>query len=255
MTTVAARKKKRRWPFPAAGARPRVVHRRGLLWERWPSLLFLTSSFFLLIYLFLSGGFRVSAPEVQGNRVTSEEAIAAASGAQGQSIFTIDPQEIARKVATLPDIAKVWVQLSLPNQLTIAVAERSPHVLWQSGEITYLVDSSAVVLSPQETMVSLTIRDQEGQSLKPGDIIDSQILRTAEAYHTVDPTLTQFDYDPDQGLSIVTLSGARVLLGNEENAAEKLALLRALEEHLKYQGIYAQLIDLRYEVPHFVKLE
>jgi hypothetical protein len=45
-------------------------------------------------------------------------------------------------------VASVDVAKQLPNQLTVTVVERVPVLLWQTGQGTYSVDKSGVVIAP-----------------------------------------------------------------------------------------------------------
>lgn len=244
----------RRWGYEAVAARPRMAGTRRLAWGKLASTPLLAALLLLLTNLFLADGYYVFVPQVQGNLVTSREAIIAMSGIQGYNIFFVDPQEVAARVVLLPDIARAKVWFALPNRVIIEVEERKPHLLWRVGEEVYPVDAAGVVLSPQEVEVGITIRQLEDQTLKPGERVDPNILSAAEAFHGLAPELVQFDYSPQYGLSIVNASGTQVILGMEDRAAEKLALLQAVEEHLRGKGIIARMIDLRFDPPYFMPI-
>lgn len=241
----------RRWNYGAVAVRPRIARRHSLAWGK----VGITALFLVLLgflgFLFLDDSFYVFSPKVQGNLVMPSEAVIAASGIQGYHIFFIDPQEVAMRVVALPDIALAKVRIALPDQAIIEVQERKPHLLWQAGEEVYPLDATGAVLSPQAVEATITIHDLEGQPLKPGERVDRQILRAAEAYQALDPKLAQLDYASQTGLSFLTAAGTRVILGMEERAEQKLAMWRALEEHLRDKGVFPAVIDLRFDPPYF----
>jgi len=72
------------------------------------------------VYLFASYDFYVFDISVEGNEAISSEEILEASGIEGYSIFFIDPQKVAKAVASLPDVAEAEVRpRSLRPQISI----------------------------------------------------------------------------------------------------------------------------------------
>lgn len=203
-------------------------------------------------YLFASYDFYIFDISVEGNEAVSSEEISEASGVEGYSIFFIDPQKVAKAVASLPDLAEAEVRCRLPNRLSIKVQERQAYLIWLSGEESYYLDREGFVLSPRhQTSLSLTLKDLGGGSLRAGDRINPQILEAANIYGSLLPQVNSFDYSQDYGLAFTTEEGEKVRLGTGEDAQAKAALLYALEEQLKEKGIKAVVIDLRFDTPYY----
>jgi len=203
-------------------------------------------------YLFASYDFYLFDISVEGNVAVSSQEIIEASGVEGYSIFFIDPQKVAKAVASLPDVAEVEVDCRLPNRLSIKVRERQAYLIWLSGEESYYLDREGFVLSPRhQTSLSLTLKDLGGGSLRAGDRINPQILEAANIYSSLLPQVKSFEYSQDYGLAFTTEEGEKIRLGTAEDAQAKVTLLYAIKEHLQEKGIKAGVIDLRFDTPYY----
>lgn len=206
----------------------------------------------ITVYLFASYDFYVFDISVEGNEAVSTDEILEASGVEGYSIFFIDPQKTAKDVTSLPDVAEAEVRCRLPNRLSIKVRERQAYLIWLSGEASYYLDREGFVLSPRhQTSLSLTLKDLGGGSLRAGDRINPQILEAANIYSSLLPQVKSFDYSQTYGLAFTTEEGEKVRLGTGKDAQAKVALLYALKEELKEEGIKAVVIDLRFDTPYY----
>ena len=232
-----------RWP----SARPAAHDRKGRR-AKALTLFLLLASGLLLAYLFLSPRFYIFEIAVQGNEALAAEAILKASGAEGYSIFFLDPRQVVEAVESLPDVAQARVRYRLPNHLIIEIMERQPYLRWQTNEGIYLVDSEGIVLSGSESDLSLTLKDLGGGSLRAGDRINPQILEAAQIYSSLMPEVEEFLYLEGYGLGFIR-DGVQIWLGMAQDAPAKMALLEALWGDL--QGKEAKVIDLRFSEPYF----
>lgn len=240
------------------GSSKRMVRRRiSLSWlgrrrVKALSLSLLGVLTLITVYLFASYDFYVFDISVEGNEAVSSEEVLEASGIEGYSVFFIDPQRVAKAVASLPDVAEAEVHCRLPNRLSVKVRERQAYLIWLSGEESYYLDREGFVLSPRhQTSLSLTLKDLGGGSLRAGDRINPQILEAAIIYSSLLPQVKSFDYSQTYGLAFATEEGEVVRLGAGEDAHLKAALLYALKEQLKEKGIKAEVIDLRFDTPYY----
>lgn len=234
-------------------ARRRIsLHWLGQRRVKLLSLSLLMVLILVTVYLFASYNFYVFDISVEGNEAVSSEEVLEASGVEGYSIFFIDPQKVAKAVASLPDVAEVEVHYRLPNRLSIKVLERQPYLIWLSGEESYYIDREGFVLSPRyQTSLSLTLKDLGGGSLRAGDRINPQILEATNIYSSLLPQVKSYDYSQTYGLAFTTEDGEKVRLGIGEDAQAKVALLYLLKEELKEKGIKAAIIDLRFDTPYY----
>lgn len=133
-------------PVPArSGRRPM---RRGFLWK----LLSLFALVALLVlatsFAFTSNAFRIEQVNVVGTHNDALIHNIQRMGMQGQNIFLVNVVALASRIQAFPRVASVNLSKQWPNQLTVTVVERTPALLWQTGQGTYSVDSQGVVIAP-----------------------------------------------------------------------------------------------------------
>ncbi|HEX6481374.1 MAG TPA: FtsQ-type POTRA domain-containing protein [Ktedonobacteraceae bacterium] len=123
--------------------------RRGGVWKRLLGLLGLTVVGVLGVSFALTGPtFRVQQVDVEGTQNRSLVLSIEHMGAQDQNIFLLDAEALTSRIDTFPVVASVDVAKQVPNQLKVTVIERVPVLLWQTGQGTYSVDKSGVVIAP-----------------------------------------------------------------------------------------------------------
>ncbi len=209
-------------------------------------------SIVVAIYLFASYDFYVFEVSLRGNEVLSADDLLRASGIEGYSIFFIDPRKVKEAVETLPDVAQARVECRLPNRVNIEIEERQPYLIWQAEDKSYYLDREGVALSPRDGLsLSLTLKDLGGDSLRAGERINPQILEAFEIYRSLLPEVKLFHYSPAYGLGFITQKGQEIRLGYGEDAPAKVALLRAILKKFEEEGVEAELIDLRFQIPYY----
>lgn len=207
----------------------------------------------VLAYFFVSDAFYVYEATVLGSSLVSSDEVFERTNIEGFSIFFINPLVVQEAVSALPDVREAEVQLSLPNRMMITVRERQARVVWETGQERYGVDDEGTIVSlPGGSEPSILIRDLDSTPRKLGERVELDIIAAAEAYHALVPTLTEFGYSQEYGLSIENEYDWRIHLGGGEGAETKLALMRALVERLESQGTAVEFIDLRFpDSPHY----
>ncbi len=226
----------------------RPVHRaHSRVSSRAVSLLLALALLAALSYVFLSDAYYVYDVTVRGNALVSTEEIFAQSGAQGYSVFFIDPRQVEERIRALPDVREAQVSVSLPNQLVIDVQERQARVAWVAGDERYGVDEEGLIVSlGGDVGPSIVITDVETTPLQLGEQVDLQAVAAAETYHSLLPGVSEFDYSREHGLSYQNEHGWRVYLGDGEGAELKVAIVDALVERLAGQGEPVECIDVRF---------
>ncbi len=101
-------------------------------------------------YVTTSNHFGAGVAVVTGQHRVSSEEIQLMSGlAPGKNIFSVGPEEAARRVSEHPWIATAKVRRRLPSHVTIEVVEHEPVALLRVGGL-YLVDTEGAVFKPLE---------------------------------------------------------------------------------------------------------
>ena len=227
----------RRGPKPAAksGGRrpPRRARARGyfksvVLNGRLPAFL-LSVGLSVLVFGFLfSGDFPVRVVVVEGNKVAYADSIVERSGAMGESIFTLDTGEIAKRVAQHPAVASASVHAELPDTIVVNVTERIPVLVWQTGQENVLVDERGGVIASGDDKSLPRVIQTSGTSPAAGDQVPADIVQAATyLWKQMGSSLTALGYDPSTGLT-AQLSGERtVVLGNGDQIPLKMSVVSA----------------------------
>jgi hypothetical protein len=111
----------------------------------------------VVLYLLLSlPYFRVPNATVLGNNRLTREEIESVMGVLGQSIFTVQPDEVETRLRTnYPELLSAQVNVYLPNHVYVTLTEREPVILWQQGEGYTWVDATGVAFRPRGLVAGL----------------------------------------------------------------------------------------------------
>lgn len=174
--------------------------------------------------------------DLAGARLTNAEQVIGQAAVSGHNIFTVDPEQVARQLATLPTIREAQVWGELPDRLVIQLVERQPVLLWQVGDTRFLLDQRGFVIGQvgneqQSAVPVVQVRDIEpptiGSTVDPA-IVAAVLTIQAQSAETGLP-VNGISYAPGQGLTL-TLPGARpealrtIVLGSATRLDEKLVV-------------------------------
>jgi cell division protein FtsQ len=219
------------------------------------SLILLIAALGGLLYIATSPRFTVQAIDVIGAQAMKQDTVAELSGAQGQSIWQVDTDQIAERLKTSAYIEDASASVALPDRLSITVSERRPEVRWQSGSTLYLLDASGRVLDTDKTAPvtnTLVIEDLSNRPLRPNDTVDADALKLGRLLSLRLPAElnlqpAHISWDLDSHISVITGDNRKIIFGTSDNLDEKLAILNAL---LK-DGTPFTLLDLRPSTPFY----
>jgi cell division protein FtsQ len=204
------------------------------------------SLFWLIYFLFSTPTFFVYGAEIEGNLAVSRGEIYAASGIDSQSIFWISSAEVVDRLMAVPNIKTASVTVALPAQVKIAVVERQPELLWQTGESVWWVDQEGTIVPPKENIEGmLRIIDDDQQPVEPGQQIDPNIIKGTQQLRRFAGNLSIIRYSRANGLTVATPEGWPVYLGAGEEIEAKLVVLTAVLADLKARNITPAYLDVR----------
>ncbi len=192
---------------------------------------------------------------IVGARHSDAVEIYKTAGVHEQSIFWLDPQQVAERVIQLDGIKAVRVRLELPSSVTIEVEEREPAVMWRATrqQKDWWLDREGVVLpyhgdvnSPEMVfVVDKAERDlKEGDHIQPAGIVQS-VLQLAAAV----PGIRVFYHEPDRGLSFTQqVAGGEwpVYVGTSRDLPRKIQVMQALTSYLQGNNIRPNYVDVRW---------
>ncbi len=183
----------------------------------------------VMVFGFLfSSDFPVRVVVVQGNKVAYADSIVERSGAIGQSVFTLDTGEVARRVARHPAVASADVHAELPDTIVVNVTERIPTLVWQTGDQAVLVDERGGVIATGDDKTLPHVIQTSGTSPAPGDRLPADIVQAA-TYLTkaLGSSLTALGYDSTTGLTAQLTGGRTVVLGSGDRIPLKMSVVSA----------------------------
>ena len=205
--------------------------------------------------VFTSPSFYVYGAEVQGNVVVTPDEVYAASQLEGMSVFWVDADAIAEKVKVLPNVKSARVEVRLPAQVTITIEERTPELVWQTGDARWWIDAEGTVVPPRGDLSSpLTIIDTDAQPVSPGQRLDPSILAAARSLRRLLPELPVMNYSHATGISFTTREGWPVHVGDGQDMDAKLTVLVALRKDLLARNVSPEFIDVRFVERPFYKI-
>ena len=192
--------------------------------------------------------FALSGVAVTGERKTPQEQIVlAAAFPRGANVWLLDTAGARRRIEALPWVQTAAVRRSWPNRVRIDVVERSPvaRILLpprgdaeEPVEQAGLIDASLRVLAVEPADASSeagslpVLRIDPVPVLEPGAVPAGNDVQTSYdvllELRALGLRISEVDVAPATGVTVVCDDGLRVILGSQEELANKVALLRAI---------------------------
>jgi len=199
-----------------------------------------------IYYLFTTPTFFVYGADIRGYEAVSAHEIYVASDIDTKSIFWVDPGQVVANIMTLPNIKSAQVTIRLPATVIIEVSERTPELLWQTGDTIWWVDGEGIVVPPRgDTEGMLRIIDNDQQPVEVGYQIDPTIVRGAQMLRMLTPGLSEIRHSRSLGLTVASPEGWPIYLGDGSEMRRKLVSLTAVLEQIRSQDLNPSYIDLR----------
>lgn len=168
------------------------------------------------------------------------------AGIADRNLFAINPAQVRRRIAAIPDLSDVKVRLRLPNTVTIQVSAYEPAAVWVAGGQNYLITKSGMVIKPGDSPNLFHITDGVAASLRHGDSIRVDNLRAAFALRDLLAgqrlDAQQFAYVDPRSLRITSPAGWQATF----DATGDLALQTRVLAAFLARGVAFQTVDLRY---------
>jgi cell division protein FtsQ len=203
--------------------------------------------------LYLSPLLRVQDLEVSGATAVSTDEVLSLARIEGQSMLNTNLAAAERRVESIPMVQDAHLERRWPQTVRIEITERKPWALWKIGDAHYVIDAEGVVLPGSAPIENApVINDITGQArLVPGDHVDYDATRLAQALLQRVPeklalNLPSLEYTPQQGLTVTTDAGYRVVVGDSQNIEYKLAVWQAIEGELGRAAMVGHVLDLRF---------
>ncbi len=236
MRPAGKRRPKRRYDLalPTAGAAVRLpaipVVRVG---PRVLSALLLAATLFAIQHAFAAPGFQVGEASVLGSQILSVPQARSMAAVSGLSVFEIDPLEVARRLASHPEIASARVSVRWPNQVEITLTERHPMVEWSDAGRVWWICPDGVAYLQHGTWPGLVKVASTKKSLNITDnplspVIPLSVLRAAAVLNAQLPQASELIFDQDHGLGFEDARGWTAYFGIDGDMVLKARVYEAL---------------------------
>ncbi len=195
-------------------------------------------------------GFDCKSIRVEGNHVVpSSEVAARAQISPHANIWLQNMGAAANRIEAIPYVDRVWIHRRLPAGVTIEVTERKPAAIVQTPLRRVIVDATLRVLedAPAQSDLPVLLANvplpQAGGTIKAQRVQrlhnDLQVLTQA---HVI---VTRVEFDRFEDLTAVLRGGVRLLLGDDQDLAQKSAMVAPILSQTAAQGRRVAAVDLR----------
>lgn len=179
----------------------------------------------------------------------------------GTPLFSLETDEISKRLLSDLRIEDAVVRRSLPSYLDITVTERTPMATIATDNYYLAVDKRGVVIDAYNAPKYLEIPNIKGMNLKNvfiGDeITDESAKRILSFLEAINPKyLKEFKELEYRNDTIVgeTATGVVIRLGDLSNIELKAHLAENFFEDIKQSPIPAEYVDFKYDAP-FIKMK
>ena len=240
----------------------RLKSRSGSIGRDW-----LRAAVLLVMILFVTAGliygfnYAISAPcfvikatSVKGCReLTEKDILALAALKSSQTIFSVNMEAMARRIASQPWVKNVAIGREFPNRLTFEVQERAALALCRRGDEFYLFDKDGVFFKKLEAGDEVDVpvltgyyqNEQLNKELFDITMVLMKTLAVSKSFPNLH-AISEINGSDVSGLSLYTENGFCLKLGfgNYENKLKRLLpVITALNKKDMNQGLLN--IDLR----------
>ncbi len=209
----------------------------------------------------------VSSATVLGNSRLSAEEINSVLGVTGQSIFTVQPDEVkTRLLMNYPELSSAQVNVYLPNQVYVTITEREPVILWQQdGGMTW-IDAAGVAFRPRGMAAGLVLVDGLGMPavnvipptenpLSPPPYLQKELVDAILVLAPSVPADSTMIFDPGYGLGWRDSRGWKAFFGTSlQDMPLKVRVYQSLVDSLLASGKTPAFISVAYPDAPFYRM-
>lgn len=208
--------------------------------------------------------FFVPSATVLGNNRISKEELTTVVGVVGQSIFTVQPDELETRLRlNYPELLAAEVKVYLPNHVYVTVSERTPVILWQKGEGYTWIDQTGVAFRPRglETgLVPVVAVDEPPSGISvmadpfsPPPYMQKELVDAILALSPLLPAGTTMTFDSTHGLGWKDPRGWQTYFGTgAHDMPLKARVYQSLVDSLMARSVFPEYINVVYpEAPYY----
>jgi cell division protein FtsQ len=195
---------------------------------RLPALVLGAGLAVLLFGIVTSTDFTVQTVTIRGNSLAYADSVVAASGALGQPIFHLDTEDVATRVASHPAVASAEVSAVLPDQVIVRVVERTPALVWQTGDRAVVADQYGWVLAETYDPELPRVFQARGELPAVGSRLEADLVAAALTLYDTYGAEPTIEYHQTRGITLHLTNEQVVVLGDAGRLPLKLAVVDAM---------------------------
>ena len=186
-------------PVPVRSGRQRGI---GRFWRRlFGFLVLLAVVVGGISFALTSSAFHIQQVDISGTQNPGLIEAIRHMGIQGQNIFLLNSSALVARMEALPLVAAASLGISLPNRVTVAIQERVPVLLWQSGKNTYGVAQDGTVIAPLSELgsgerLALVVDKRHKVQVRPGTRLSAAALESRPTRAAFPPQAIAARYGP-----------------------------------------------------------
>jgi hypothetical protein len=211
-----------------------------------------------LYFLLSQPYFRVPSVTVLGNNRLTRDDIQTAAGVMGQSIFTVQPDEVETRLrVNFPELLSVQVDVYLPNHVYVTMTEREPVIIWQQDEGYTWIDATGVAFRPRGIITGLVpvkglVTPPPGSAplddpLSPQPYLQKELVDSILLLAPHVPADTTMVFDRSFGLGWTDSRGWKAFFGaTAKDMPLKVRVYQSLVDSLVSRGVSPTLVNVMY---------
>jgi cell division protein FtsQ len=197
---------------------------------RLPAMLLGVGLAVLLYAIVTSDEFRVTTVTIRGNSLAYADSVVAASGALDHPIFQLDTETVAQRAAGHPAVESAEVSAVLPNRVIVDVVERTPVLVWQTGDRAVVADTFGWVLAETDDPDLPRVYQSGGNLPAVGTRLAPEMVVAVLSLQDSFGRDSTIEFVPARGFSIHLPDARVIIIGDADRIPLKLAVIDAVRE-------------------------
>jgi cell division septal protein FtsQ len=219
-----------------------------------------------LYFVFNHPKWRVVEAQVTGNQILTPADVNSTLNVAGQPIFLLIPADLESRLRlAYPELVSVKVTVTMPNLVSVQIAERQPLIRWEQGNGYAWISEDGVAFRPRGEMlglipvVALSAPPVEGNvspdPLTPAPFISTEMVQALKGLVGHVPPGTPILYDAAFGFGWNDPGGWRVYFGTSASDVElKMRVYESMVSSLTQRGIRPALINVTYPTAPYYRM-
>jgi POTRA domain, FtsQ-type len=209
---------------------------------------------------------RVTEAQVTGHQMLTPTEINTSLNITGKPVFLLIPSELEKRLRlSYPELISAQVDITLPNLVSIQIAERKPVIRWQQGDGYTWVSEDGIAFRPHGedseliSVVALSAPPMEGNvspdSLTPAPFISAEMVQSLKELAGHVPPGVPILYDAGSGFGWNDPRGWRVYFGTSARDVElKMRVYESMVTSLTQRGIRPVSINVMYPAAPYYRM-